>query len=448
MNKPIAIIGMGCRFPGGANTSEQFWQLLRDGIDTIGPMPPGRFDADAFYDPTPGNPGKIVTREGGFIDPIDRFDAAFFGISAREATYMDPQQRLLLEVAWEALEDAGQVREKIAGSATGVFVGMWTSDYEDAMYAASDNIDLYITTGGGRYSASGRLSYVFDFRGPSMTVDSACSSSLVAVHLACQSLWSGEAQMAIAGGVNLIIEPQITIGYSRSGMLSPDGRCKFGDANANGYVRSEGAGIIVLKPLSQALADGDPIHALIRGGAVNNDGHASPVLVAPSSVGQAAMLRDAYRMSGVTPGQVRYIDAHGTGTRVGDPVELIALGEVLKEGREPDRYCAVGSVKTNIGHTEAASGIAGLMKAVLCLKHRAIPPSLHFHEPNPNIPWNDIPLVIQTEYAPWPDDVRPAFAAVNSFGVTGTNAHIILEEAPVTVDDVGATRRVAPTKTY
>jgi len=449
MNEPIAIIGMGCRFPGGANTPEQFWQLLRDGIDAIGPMPPGRFDVDAFYDPTPGNPGKIVTREGGFIDPIDRFDTAFFGISAREATYMDPQQRLLLEVAWEALEDAGQVREKIAGSTTGVFVGMWTSDYEDAMYAASDNIDLYITTGGGRYSASGRLSYIFDFRGPSMTVDSACSSSLVAVHLACQSLWSGEAQMAIAGGVNLIIEPQITIGYSRSGMLSPDGRCKFGDANANGYVRSEGAGIIVLKPLSQALADGDPIHALVRGGAVNNDGHASPVLVAPSSVGQAAMLRDAYRMSGVTPGQVRYVDAHGTGTRVGDPVELIALGDVLKEGREEGRYCAVGSVKTNIGHTEAASGIAGLMKAVLCLKHRAIPPSLHFHEPNPNIPWGEIPLIIQTEYAPWPDDVRPAFAAVNSFGVTGTNAHIILEEAPIaTQKRVGAYSHTPKIGTY
>ncbi len=430
MNEPIAIIGMGCRFPGGANTPDLLWQLLRDGIDAIGPMPSGRFDVDSFYDPTPGTPGKIVTREGGFLDQIDRFDAAFFGISAREATYMDPQQRLLLEVAWDALEDAGQVREKIAGSTTGVFVGMWTSDYEDAMYAASDNIDLYVTTGGGRYSASGRLSYIFDFRGPSMTVDSACSSSLVAVHLACQSLWSGEAQMAIAGGVNLIIEPQITIGYSRSGMLSPDARCKFGDANANGYVRSEGAGMIVLKPLSQALADGDPIHALIRGGAVNNDGHASPVLVAPSSVGQAAMLRDAYRMSGVTPGEVRYVDAHGTGTRVGDPVELIALSEVLSIGREANRYCAVGSVKTNIGHTEAASGIAGLIKSVLCLKNRAIPPSLHFHEPNPNIPWGEIPLVIQTEYAPWPDDVSPAFAAVNSFGVTGTNAHIILEEAP------------------
>jgi acyl transferase domain-containing protein/acyl carrier protein len=445
MNEPIAIIGMGCRFPGGANTPEQFWQLLRDGIDAIGPMPRGRFDVDAFYDPTPATPGKIVTREGGFLDQIDRFDAAFFGISAREATFMDPQQRLLLEVAWEALEDAGQVREKIAGSTTGVFVGMWTSDYEDMMYAASDNIDLYITTGGGRYSASGRLSYVFDFRGPSMTIDSACSSSLVAVHLACQSLWSGEAQMAIAGGVNLIIEPQITIGYSRSGMLSPDARCKFGDANANGYVRSEGTGIIVLKPLSQALADGDPIHALVRGGAVNNDGHASPVLVAPSSIGQAAMLLDAYRMSGITPGQVRYVDAHGTGTRVGDPVELIALGEVLNIGREAGRYCAVGSVKTNIGHTEAASGIAGLIKSVLCLKNRAIPPSLHFHEPNPNIPWSEIPLVIQTEYGPWPDDVSPAFAAVNSFGVTGTNAHIILEEAPVTsqADMVGA-QRAAP----
>jgi acyl transferase domain-containing protein/acyl carrier protein len=426
---PIAVVGVGCRFPG-ADGPVAFWQLLKDGVDAITDMPTGRFDLDALYDPRPRVPGKVVTRQGGFLRNLDQFDPDFFGISPREAHLIDPQQRLLLEACWEAFEDAGIPREVFAGTRTGVFVGMWTNEYEDCMYGASSDIDLYVTTGGGRYSASGRLSYVFDLQGPSLTVDTACSSSLVAVHLACQSLWRGESALALAGGVNLILQPHISIGYSRSGMLSPDARCKFADAGANGYVRSEGAGVVLLKPCAQAVADGDPIYALIRGTAVNNDGHSSGLLVAPSSRGQEVMLRDAYRSAGVRPGQVQYMEAHGTGTSVGDPVELEALGSVLSIDRPPDRPCLIGSVKTNIGHTEAASGIAGLIKVALCLKHRLVPPSLHVRELNPRIPWNDLPLVVARELQPWPPGPGPALAGVNSFGVTGTNAHIVLQEAP------------------
>ena len=429
MTEPIAIVGIGCRFPGAADAAA-FWQLVKNGVDAIAEMPADRFDAAALYDATPGARGKIVTRQGGFLREVDAFDPSFFGISPKEAMCIDPQQRLLLEVAWEAIEDAGVTQPRLAGSATGVFVGMWTSEYEGKMFGASPDIDLYVTTGGGRYAASGRVSYAFDLRGPSLTLDTACSSSLVAVHLACQSLWSGESEMALAGGVNLILEPHITIGYSRSAMLSADARCRFGDARASGYVRSEGVGLVLLKPLSRALADGDPIHALVRGSAVNNDGQGSGLLVAPSPVVQAAMLRRAYRTAGVEPGRVGYVEAHGTGTRVGDPVELAALGEVLGEGRAPGRPCLTGSVKTNIGHAEAASGIAGLIKAVLCLEHRTIPPSLHFSEPNPRIAWDELPLVVARTAQPWPEELTPAFAGVNSFGVTGTNAHVVLEEAP------------------
>lgn len=430
MSEPIAIVGIGCRYPGGIDSPAKFWQLLCDGVDAISDMPPGRFDTAAYYSPVPGAPGKIATRQGGFVDQIDSFDSAFFDISPREATAMDPQQRLLLETAWEALEDAGIPRERLAGSRTGVFVGMWTNDYADYMYDRTREIDLYMTTGGGRYSASGRLSYTFDLQGPSVTIDTACSSSLVALHLACQSLRSGESTMALAGAANLIIQPEISIGYSRSGMLSPDGRCKFGDVRANGYVRSEGVAVVVLKPLKQALADGDPIYALIRGSATNNDGYSSGLLVAPSGQGQTMMLREAYRQAGVLPGHVDYLEAHGTGTPAGDPVELKALGAVLAEGRIPGQSCLIGSVKTNIGHTEAASGMAGLIKAVLALTHRTIPASLHFETPNPKIPWSDLPLTIVRKLTPWPDHGRPAIAGVNSFGVTGTNAHIVLQEAP------------------
>jgi acyl transferase domain-containing protein/acyl carrier protein len=426
---PVAIVGIGCRFPG-ADGPEAFWTLLKDGVDAVTEMPPGRFDLDALYHPTPRTPGRIVTREGGFLANVDRFDPDFFGISPREAHFIDPQQRLLLEVSWEAFEDAGIPRERFAGTRTGVFMGVWTNEYEDRMYGAHADIDVYVTTGGARSSASGRLSYVFDLQGPSLTVDTACSSSLVAVHLACESLRRGECSAALAGGVNMILRPHVTIAFSRSGMLSPYGRCRFGDASAGGYVRSEGAGVVLLKPLSRALADGDPIYALVRGGAVNNDGRSSGLLMAPSAEGQEAMLRQAYEEAGVRPGQVQYMEAHGTGTSVGDPVELVALGRVLAEDRPKGRRCRIGSVKTNIGHAEAASGVAGLIKAALCLKHRAIPPSLHLREPNPAVRWSELPFDVPRRLEPWPEGPGPALAGVNSFGITGTNAHLILEGAP------------------
>ena len=394
-------------------------------------MPPNRFDIDSYFDPTPSTSGKIVSRRGGFLRDIDRFDTYFFGISPREVERIDPQQRLLLELAWEAFEDAGLLPERLAASRTGVFVGMWTNEYEDCMFNASSDCDLYTTTGGGRYAASGRLSYVFDLRGPSMTVDTACSSSLVAVHLGCQSLRLGESTMVLAGGVNLILQPHISIGYSRGGMLSPDAQCKFGDASADGYVRSEGAGLVLLKSLSQALADRDRIHALILGSSVNNDGGASGLLVAPSADAQEEMLSRAYEDAGVSPGRVHYVEAHGTGTRVGDPVELKALAAVLGRERPNDRPAQLGSVKANIGHTEAASGIAGLIKAVLVLKNRLVPGNPHFREPNPNIPWSTLPMLMKRKLTPLEVASGPAIAGVNSFGITGTNAHIVLQEAPL-----------------
>jgi microcystin synthetase protein McyG len=429
--EPIAIVGIGCRFPGGADSPEALWLLMRDGVDAITSIPADRPELSALYDSTPGSPGKIVTEQGGFLSNLDQFDPIFFGISPREAKYIDPQQRLLLEVTWEAFEDAGIVPAKVAARGVGVFIGMWTSDYEDRMYDATSDIDLYITTGGGRYSASGRLSYVFDLRGPSMTVDTACSSSLVAAHLACQSLRTGECELAIAGGANLILKPYISIGYSRSKILSPDGRCRFGDADANGYVRSEGVGVVLLKRLSQALVEGDPIYAVIRGSAVNNDGQSSGVLVAPGIATQEIMLRQAYRNAGVDPKAVQYVEAHGTGTSIGDPVEVAALGVVLGENRHREMACLMGSVKTNIGHTEAASGIAGLIKVALCLKRREIPPSLHLKTPNPKIPWQKLSMRVQREHGLWPAREGSAFAAVNSFGITGTNAHVVLQEAPI-----------------
>jgi acyl transferase domain-containing protein/acyl carrier protein len=430
LREPVAVIGMACRFPG-ADSTQDLWNLLRNGLHAIREMPPDRFDIESYFDPTPNVPGKIVSRRGGFLRDIDRFDTYFFGVSPREAERIDPQQRLLLELAWETFEDAGLLPERLVATRTGVFVGMWTNEYEDCMFNASSDCDLYTTTGGGRYAASGRLSYAFDLRGPSMTVDTACSSSLVSVHLACQSLRLGESTMALAGGVNLILQPHISIGYSRGRMLSPDAQCKFGDASADGYVRSEGAGLVLLKSLSQALADGDRIHALIRGSSVNNDGGASGLLVAPSADAQEEMLARAYEDAGVSPGHVHYVEAHGTGTRVGDPIELKALAAVLGRERPNDRPAQLGSVKANIGHTEAASGIAGLIKAVLVLRNRLVPGNPHFREPNPNIPWSTLPMLMQRELTPLRVTSGPAFAGVNSFGITGTNAHIVLQEAPV-----------------
>ncbi|HEY6323292.1 MAG TPA: type I polyketide synthase, partial [Thermoanaerobaculia bacterium] len=427
--EPIAIVGIGCRFPG-ADGPRAFWRLLCEGVDAIAEVPPERFDLRRVYDPSPGTPGKIASRWGGFLGGIELFDAAFFGISPREAARMDPQQRLLLEVAWESLEDAGLVPETLAGSCTGVFVGMCYGDYEDLELGDPQAVDLYVNTGGARNIASGRISFAFGFEGPSLTIDAACSSSLVAVHLACQSLWCGESGLALAGGSNVILQPQFSIGFSQAGMLSPGGRCKAFAAAADGFVRSEGVGLVVLKPLARATADGDPIYAVICGSAVNNDGRSSGLLMTPGRPGQEAVLRQAYADAGLPPAAVQYVEAHGTGTRVGDPVEAAALGAVLGQGREAGRPLAVGSVKSNIGHTEGAAGVAGLIKVALALRERRLPASLHALTPNPEIPWQSLGLAVCSELRGWPDDARPARAGVSSFGISGTNAHVVLEEAP------------------
>ncbi len=427
----IAIIGIGCRFPGGANSPEEFWESLRNGVDAITEVPANRWDSVAFYHPDSARPGKINTRWGGFIERIDHFDARFFGISPREATRMDPQQRMLLEAAWDALEDGGQTLERLAGAAVGVFIGVSTMDYQEITHSPNDRefIDAHTNTGGAMSIVANRISYVFDFRGPSFAVDTACSSSLTALHLATRSLRDGESKLALVGGANALLKPETTMGFSRASMLSPDGRCKAFDSSANGYTRSEGAGVVVLKPLPDALADGDPIYAVIRGTAINEDGRTSGITV-PGRAAQEAMLRTAYRQAGVAPSDVQYVEAHGTGTPVGDPIEAQALGAVLGQGRPHGAHCVIGSVKTNIGHLEAGAGIAGLIKVALMLKHREIPPNLNFQEPNPNIPFDELRLRVPRKLEPWPDVKGPARAGVNSFGFGGANAHAVLEEAP------------------
>lgn len=426
--EPIAIVGMGCRFPG-ADSPAAFWDLLRKGEETISEIPPDRFDLEALYHPEPATPGRVMSKWGGFLEGIDRFDASFFGISPREAAYMDPQQRLLLEVAWEALEDAGQVVGDEEAEA-GVFVGLWLNEYESRMFEATEELGFYMTTGSGRYAASGRLSYALGLRGPSLTVDTACSSSLVAVHLACQSLHAGECELALAGAANVILQPFITVAYSQSKMMAPDGRCKFGDADADGYVRSEGAAVLVLKRLADALADGDDVYAVIHGSAVNNDGRGGGYLATPSQTGQEDLLRKAYRAAGVDPRDVQYVEAHGTGTRAGDPVEVGAIGAVLGAGRPRGAPVRVGSVKTNIGHTEGAAGLAGVIKTALAIRHRTLPASLHQRQPNHNIPWEDLRVAVQREATGWPNDRKPLIAGVSAFGITGTNGHVVLGEAP------------------
>ncbi len=424
---PIAIVGIGCRYPGGANTPDTFWQMIRSGTDSVTEVPLARWDVNPIYDPDPSKPNKTNTRWGGFLEQVDEFDPQFFGIAPREMATMDPQQRLLLEVTWEALEDAGQIPENLRGSRTGVFIGIGTHDYSIMLWQQPVN-DPYATTGTGNCIAANRISYLFDFKGPSLAIDTACSSSLVGLHLACQSLWTQESDLAIAGGVNVLLLPTVTAGFSKGGFMSGNGRCKSFDAAADGYVRSEGAGIVVLKPLEQAIADQDQVYAVIRGSAVNQDGF-SQGMAAPNPKAQAAVLRDAYRLANVDPAKVQYVEAHGTGTKLGDPIEAKALGAVLADGRSPENPCLIGSVKTNIGHTETAAGIAGVIKAALMLKHRELPPSIHFHQPNPDIDFEALHLRVQTELAPLPI-ADNTYVGVNSFGFGGTNAHVVLSDIP------------------
>ena len=427
----IAIVGIGCRFPGGADSPSSFWQNLCDGVDAIVEVPPERFDLEEVFDDDPGRAGKLYTRWGGFIDGIDRFDPGFFGISPREASRIDPQQRLLLEVSWEALEDGGMSSDRFVGSNTGVFVGISTHDYHELQIGPAHrrDIDAHSSTGSATSIAANRISYAYDLRGPSLAIDTACSSSLTAVHLACRSLLGGECELAIAGGVNAYLNPETAIGFSRASMLSPDGRCKAFDASANGFVRAEGAGAVVLKPLAKALEDGDRVYAVVRGSAVNQDGRTSGITV-PSQTAQEELIRHTLEAAGVEPAQIQYVEAHGTGTRVGDPIEASALGNVLGRGRSDEPPCLIGSVKTNIGHLEAGAGIAGLIKAALALERRVIPPSLHFHEPNPEIPFDELKLSVVTDMRPWPEGAARRLAGVNSFGFGGANAHVVLEGPP------------------
>ncbi len=430
-DEPVAIVGIGCRFPG-ANGVGELWQLLCEGRDAITEVPPERFDIDAYHDPTPGTPGKLAGRCGGFISEFDRFDAGFFSISPREAERMDIQQRLLLEVCWEALEDAGAPPDGLRDKRVGVFIGTLYCEYGDARTyrAPVESIDFQVLLGGTRSCLSGRISYVFRFRGPSITVDTACSSSLVALHLACHSLRSGESELAIVGGCNLVLGPENSLGFSAAKAFSPEGRCKSFDATASGLVRSDGLGVVILKRLSRAIADHDRIYAVVRGSSVNNDGGSSGSLATPSQQGQMAGLEQALRHANVEPASIDYVEAHATGTPTGDPVEANAISSVLCSGRTPDRPLLLGSIKSNIGHTEGAAGVAGLMKAALALHHRRIPPTVHFRTPNPRIDWSHLRVPVQPEA--WPDsEDHPPRAMINSFGVSETNACVVLEAAPV-----------------
>jgi acyl transferase domain-containing protein/NADPH:quinone reductase-like Zn-dependent oxidoreductase len=427
--EPIAIIGLGCRFPGGVDTPAAFWDLLHHGGDAVTVVPPDRWDADAFYDPDPYHPGTINTRRGAFVDGIDQFDADYFGISPREAARMDPQQRLLMEVAVEALERAGQPASRLAGSLTGVFVAATMSDYSDRQLAAVDEIDAYSVTGNVHCILANRLSFALDLRGPSVAVDTACSSSLVAVHLACQSLRARESDMALVGGVNVVLAPEPTIAIAKWGVLAPDGNCKTFAADADGFVRGEGCGVVVLERLADAIAAGDPVAAVIRGSAVNQDGR-SAALSAPSGRAQQDVIRRALHTGRVRPDQISCVEAHGTGTALGDPIEVEALAAVVGAAAPGAPPVALTAVKPNIGHLEAAAGIAGVIKIVLCLQHHEVPAAAHLAALNPHLRLGGTRLFIPTEPHPWPSGGPPRVAGVSSFGFGGTNAHVVVEEAP------------------
>lgn len=424
--EPIAIVGMACRFPGGADSPEAFWRMLEAGTDAITEVPAERWDLEAVYDPDPAAPGKTTSRWGAFLPDIAGFDPAFFGIAPREADSLDPQQRLVLEVAWEALERAGIPPRSLSGSATGMFLGIATLEYGETR-KDRERIDPYFGTGNNASVAAGRLSYLLGLNGPAVAVDTACSASLTAVHLACQSLRSGESELALAGGVNVILSPDGAIYFSKLGAMAADGRCKTFDATADGYVRGEGCGVVVLKTLSRALADGDPVLALVRGSAINQDGRSNG-LTAPSGRAQEAVIRRALDTSGVAPADVGYVECHGTGTPLGDPIETGALARAYGRQDAQAGPLLLGAVKTHLGHLESAAGIAGLIKAVLCLQHAQVPGNLHFHTPNPHIDWAGGRLVVPTATTPWPLEGR-RFAAVSAFGFSGSNAHVVLEEA-------------------
>src|SRR5262245_204055 len=426
---PIAIVGAGCRLPGGIRTPEQFWRLLSDGIDAVTEIPRTRWDASAYYDPDPDAAGKMYTRHAAFVDGVDEFDAEFFGISPREAAELDPRQRLLLETTWEALERGGVIPASLDGSRTAVFVGIEESDYGGAQGTRLDRFTAYTGLGRMTATAAGRISYVLGLQGPCLALNTACSSSLVAVHLACQSLRLGECDLALAGGVALLLSPLGFVALSRTRALSPDGRCKTFSARADGYGRGEGCGMFLLKRLADAVADGDDIAAVVRGTAVCHDGTSSGLTV-PNGSSQREVIRAALKDARLAPAEIQYVECHGTGTALGDPIEVHALGAVYGAHRSPAEALLLGAVKTNIGHLEAASGIAGLLKVALSLRNGVVPPSLHFDRPNPHIPWEALPLDVVKTKRPWPAHADVSRAGLSAFGMSGTNAHLIVEAPP------------------
>lgn len=437
--EPIAVVGMACRFPGTGDSVGTYWDDLLEGVDAVSEIPPDRWDVDAWYDPDPDTPGRIATRWAGTLTDISRFDADLFSISPREARAMDPQQRLLLEQVWRAFEDAGLDPLGYDGDPVGVFVGMCNNDYLTRLMAeGAEAIDAYLSSGNAYSVAAGRISFTFGFQGPAFTVDTACSSSLVAIHQAVRSLRSGESSLAVAAGVNVLSSPETAVALSRARMMAPDGRCKAFDESGDGFVRSEGCGVLLLKPLSAAQRDGDRIHAVIRGSAVGQDGRTTGLTV-PNGPAQEAVIRAALDDAGLVPDDIGLIEAHGTGTSLGDPIEIGALGRVF--GVERERPLLVGAVKTNLGHLESAAGVAGVIKAVLSVREGVVPGNLHFSTPSSRIDWSAASLEVPTSERRW-EGAAPRRAGVSSFGFSGTNAHIVVEQPPAS--ETAATRGAAP----
>ena len=428
-HESIAVVGMGCRFPG-ADNPEEFWQLLKEGKYAITEIPNERWEELRYYDTQSKTPKKICPTHGGFVPHLKEFDASFFRIAPREAASLDPQQRLLLEVSWEALENAAIAADLVQGSQTGVFIGVSAIDYwHQLLNRKETEIDAYLTTGNTHSLASGRISHFFYFTGSSISLDTACSSSLVAVHLAIKSLRDRECNMALAGGVNRLISPKISLNFSRAKMLSPDGRCKTFDRDANGFVRAEGCGIVVLKRLSDAIADRDNIRAILLGSATNQDGYTSSITT-PNSLSQQAVIKQALLNSRIEAQQVSYLETHGTGTSLGDAIEIEALSKVFKDNQQ----LILGAVKTNIGHLESASGIASLIKTVLALENKLIPRNLHLKNLNTNVDWQNLPFKLPEKAIPWNETAQPRLAGVSGFGFSGTNAHVVVQEASISLD--------------